>query len=153
MENINESSIKMTKTFNVPVHLFWRAITTPEYFKEWWGPDGFTNTIHKMDVREGGICSFTMHGPDGTDFENEYVYTKVVPLKTIVMEHQKEPRFTISITILANGDQTQVEWCNIFDSVPSKEEAIRAFKADEGLQQSLSRFNEYLKRNTVFLNR
>ena len=145
MEDISKRSLKMTKTFNAPAELLWKVLTTPEYIKEWWGPDGFTNTIRRMDVREGGTWDFTMHGPDGTDYENEYVYTTIIPLKKIVLDHLKEPKFTINISIHEEEAQTTVEWCNIFDSIPTKEEAIRAFKADVGLEQNLERLAYHLR--------
>ena len=147
MEDTSKRSLKMTKTFNASAELLWKVLTTPEYIKEWWGPDGFTNTIRKMDVREGGTWDFTMHGPDGTDYDNEYVYTTIIPLKKIVLDHLKEPKFTINISIHEEGLQTTVEWCNIFDSIPTKEEAVRAFKADVGLEQNLERLANHLEQH------
>jgi uncharacterized protein YndB with AHSA1/START domain len=145
MEDIDKRSLSMTRIFDAPAELVWKVLTTPEYIKEWWGPDGFTNTILKMEVEEGGKWKFTMHGPDGTDYENEYVYSEIIPLKKIVLDHVKEPKFAIIITIYDEGAQTKVEWCNVFDSVPTLEEAVRAFKADIGLKQNLERLSNHLK--------
>ncbi len=33
---------------DAPIKLVWEAFTKPEYIKNWWGPNGFTNTIEKM---------------------------------------------------------------------------------------------------------
>ncbi|MBI1184472.1 polyketide cyclase [bacterium] len=145
MEDISQRSLKITRKYQASAELLWKVLTTPEYIKEWWGPDGFTNSIRLMDVREGGKWEFTMRGPDGTEFENEYVYQTIVPLKKIVLEHLKNPKFTIIITIEDIGNATRVEWCNVFDSVPTKEEAVRAFKADIGLEQNLEKLGKFLK--------
>ena len=50
---------------DAPIELVWKAFTKPKYIKNWWGPNGFTNTIEKMQVYTGGEWIFTMHGPDG----------------------------------------------------------------------------------------
>ena len=147
MDNIEARSMKMTRIYNASPELIWEIITSPDYVKEWWGPEGFKNTIQEMDVREGGRWRFIMHGPDGTDYENDYIYQTVLPFKKIVLDHQKEPKFKIMIEIHEENGQTIVDWTNIFDSVPSKEEAIRAVKADVGLEQTLNHLGNFLQTN------
>jgi uncharacterized protein YndB with AHSA1/START domain len=149
MEDISKRSLKMTKTVNATAELLWKVLTTPEYIKDWWGPHEFTTTVRKMDVREGGIWNFTMHGPDGTDYENEFVYSTIIPMKKIILDHLKEPKFTIIISIQEEGSQTTVEWCNIFDSIPTLQEAIKAFKADVGLEQNLERLANHLGQHAL----
>ncbi|RNL69267.1 polyketide cyclase [Sinomicrobium pectinilyticum] len=147
MEDISKRTMEITRTFEAPVELVWEVLTTPEYIKNWWGPEGFTNTIRKMEVKEGGTWDFTMHGPDGTDFVNFYHYLEVKPLEKIVMEHRQHPKFIIIVQLFSEGDHTKVVWQNVFDSVPTKEEAIRAFKADIGLVQNMERLSQYLKQH------
>jgi uncharacterized protein YndB with AHSA1/START domain len=147
MEDISKRSLKITRVFDASIDLLWKVLTTPEYIKDWWGPDGFTNSIHRMEVVEGGIWEFTMHGPDGTDFENKFIYSEIKPFSKLVLDHLKEPKFTIIITLIDKGNQTEVEWTNVFDSVPSLEEAVRAFKADVGLKQNLERLSLYLEKS------
>lgn len=144
MDDIRKRSISMTRVFDAPVDLLWQVLTTPEYIKAWWGPEGFTNTIRKMDVREGGTWDFTMHAPDGTDFVNFYHYLEVKPLEKLVMEHRQHPKFTIIVQLYPEGGQTKVVWQNVFDSIPTMEETIRTFKADVGLKQNLERLSAHL---------
>ncbi len=147
MQDISKRSISMTRVFNAPIDLLWKVLTTPEYIKDWWGPEGFTNTIRKMDVREGGTWDFTMHGPDGTDFVNFYHYLEVKPLEKLVMEHRQHPKFTLIVKLSPEGDHTKVIWQNVFDSIPTMEETVRAFKADVGLKQNLERLSIHLQRH------
>jgi uncharacterized protein YndB with AHSA1/START domain len=63
--------IVLTHVFDAPRELVWNAWTDPQQVVEWWGPRGFTTTIHEMDVRPGGIWRHTMHGPDGTDYSSK----------------------------------------------------------------------------------
>ena len=55
-----------------------RRSATRTNWKQWWGPNGFTNTFHEFDLRPGGAWRFIMHGPDGTDYPNESVFVEVV---------------------------------------------------------------------------
>ncbi len=140
--------MEISRTYEAPVTLLWKVLTTPEYISVWWGPEGFTTTIRKMEVEKGGIWDFTMHGPDGTDFVNVFHYLEVIPLEKIVMEHRQHPKFTIIVQLFSEGDHTRVVWQNVFDSVLTKEETIRAFKADVGLVQNMERLSQYLKQHT-----
>ncbi|MBT30562.1 MAG: polyketide cyclase [Thalassobius sp.] len=149
MEDLSDRTLSITKTFNAPLELLWKVLTTPEHIVYWWGPDGFTNTIEKMEVKVGGKWEFIMHGPDGTEYVNKYTYSKIEPNKEIVLAHLATPKFTIIISLSQEGEKTQVKWQNIFDSVPSKEEAVRAFKADEGLRQNLEKLANYLQEQVV----
>jgi uncharacterized protein YndB with AHSA1/START domain len=54
-QSTSERELSMTRTVNAPIKLVWEVFTKPEHIKHWWGPDGFTNTIDKMDVKVGGI--------------------------------------------------------------------------------------------------
>ena len=86
-----------------------------------------------------------MHGPDGTDYENSYIYEELVPMTKVVLKHQFDPCFTISIVLTDEGDQTTIEWTNIFESVDQKEELIKAVQADKGLEQNMNKLGKFLK--------
>ena len=63
--------------FDAPVELVWRMWTDPEHFKAWYGPDGATIPVAKMDVRIGGtrlVCMEmqTPNGPMQMWFTGEY---------------------------------------------------------------------------------
>ena len=77
MENTKNRSLSISRLLQAPVELVWEVWTTPEHIAQWWGPNGFTNTIQTMDVQEGGEWKLTMHGPDGTNFPNRNVYKEV----------------------------------------------------------------------------
>src|SRR5689334_8689979 len=57
----------ITRQLNAPVELVWKVWTDPDHIKNWWGPNDFTNTISKMDIKAGGEWDLVMHGPDGID--------------------------------------------------------------------------------------
>lgn len=66
--------ILMTRTFNAPRALVWKAISEPEHAVRWWGPHGHRNKVLKWDWRVGGEWSIESTMPDGNviTFFGEY---------------------------------------------------------------------------------
>ena len=63
--SVSKRELIITRLIKAPVKLVWEAWTNPEHIKYWWGPNGFRDTIFKMNVKPGGVWEFIMHGPDG----------------------------------------------------------------------------------------
>ena len=74
----------ITRIFDAPRELVWKAWTDPKYVMQWWGPKGFTAPVCKMDFRVGGKFLCCMRSPDGQDFWNAGEYHEIVPLEKIV---------------------------------------------------------------------
>src|SRR6185436_20312685 len=53
----------ITRMFDAPVELVWKAWTEPEYVMRWWGPKNFTSPSCRIDFREGGKFVFHMRAP------------------------------------------------------------------------------------------
>jgi uncharacterized protein YndB with AHSA1/START domain len=79
-----QREMTITRTFNAPCKLVWKAWTEPEHFKKWWGPKIFTCPVAQIDFRVGGKYLWCMHGPDGKDYWTTGVYKEIVPFKRIV---------------------------------------------------------------------
>ena len=92
------------------------ALSFPERVARWWGPDGFTNTIHQFDFHPGGTWLLTMHGPDGTDYPNESRFTRLVPGELFEIEHISGHHFLLCIELVASGPGTQIRWRQTFDT-------------------------------------
>lgn len=100
------------------------AFVSPERLARWWGPNGFRNTFQVFEPRPGGAWRFVMHGPNGADYPNESVFETLVPGERIVIRHTSRPRFTLTVTLAAEGAGTRLGWHQLFDSV-SECEAVR----------------------------
>jgi uncharacterized protein YndB with AHSA1/START domain len=72
--DISGREMRASRFFKASRSLVYRMWTEPEHVAQWWGPRGFTATIHTMDVRPGGEWKLILHGPDGTDYPNEYLW-------------------------------------------------------------------------------
>ncbi len=47
-----DREIIMSRLIDAPRDLVWEAMTKPEHVVHWWGPNGFTNTLQKLDFRD-----------------------------------------------------------------------------------------------------
>ena len=74
----------VTRVFDAPRELVWRAWTESKYVMQWWGPNGFTAPVCKMDVRVGGKSLCCMKSPDGQEFWNAIEYHEIVLHEKIV---------------------------------------------------------------------
>ncbi|CAD5270850.1 MULTISPECIES: SRPBCC family protein [unclassified Imperialibacter] len=146
-EKITDTSdreLRISRLFDAPIGLMWEVWTDPNHLKNWWGPDGFTNTISKMDVRNGGEWSLVMHGPDGTDYPNESVFTEVIEHKKIVYKHTSPPSFVTTVEFEPQGDKTLMHWHMLFESREQFIEVVKKYGADEGLKQNIEKLAQYL---------
>jgi uncharacterized protein YndB with AHSA1/START domain len=83
MEHEAERMI-ITRIFDAPRELVWKAWTDPKYVVQWWGPKGFSSPVCKMDFRVGGKFLVCMRSPEGQDMWNGGEYHEIVPLEKIV---------------------------------------------------------------------
>jgi uncharacterized protein YndB with AHSA1/START domain len=135
-----------TRILNAPRDLVWKVFTEPEHIKHWWGPNGFSITTDKHEMRAGGEWNFTMHGPDGTDYRNEMVFVELVPNERIVFSHGPFPKFQMHIELTDLGDKTELRWRNVFEDDQEFKQAVEVFHAVEGQQQTIGRLSEYLSK-------
>lgn len=80
----NQERMVITRIFEAPRELVWRAWTDPQYTMLWWGPKGFTSPVCRMDFRVGGKYLLCMRSPIGQEFWNGGVYHEIVLHQKIV---------------------------------------------------------------------
>jgi len=148
---LSEREIVISRVFDAPRDVVWDAWTDPKQVVQWWGPQGFTTTIHEMDVRPGGAWRHTMHGPDGANYPGKSVFSEVVKPERIVLTHSggkeggRVVNFKSTWTFEAEGDQTRVTIRMVFDSAEAREFVAKEHGAIEGGKQTLRRLGEYLR--------
>lgn len=131
---------------DAPVELVWAVWTTPEHIKNWWGPNGFTNTIEKMQVEAGGEWIFIMHGPEGNNYPNRTIFREVVKHKKLVHEHF-EPNFIATIEFESLADQTLLNWYKVYETRELFEMVEKLHKSNEGFIQTVEKLNAYLNQH------
>ena len=142
-----KSPQKPMTTFNtsreIPatVEQVFAAISDPERLARWWGPDGFTNTSHVCEFKNGGRWSFTMHGPNGQNYPNECVFAEIEAPGKVVVDHVGEPKFRLTIALAVSAAGTVVSWSQAFESaeianrikhicVPANEQNLERLSAE-----------------------
>ena len=74
----------LTRVFDAPRTLVWKAFTDPEHMKHWWGPKGGNVRAAKMDFRPGGTYLYCMRTPEGQDMWGKFTYREIVPPERLV---------------------------------------------------------------------
>jgi uncharacterized protein YndB with AHSA1/START domain len=116
-----------SRVFAAPPQAVFAAFRDPARLAQWWGPRGFTSTIHRFDFRLGGTWRFTMRGPDGTAYEMDKQFTEIVVPERIVLRHfQAGHDFVLTMTFAARGDDTELTWAMRF-SDPAEAAKVRDF--------------------------
>jgi uncharacterized protein YndB with AHSA1/START domain len=79
--------LALTRVFDAPVDLVWRAWTEKEHLAKWSAPRGYSIPQSKGDLRVGGAWRCCMRDPDGGEHWLGGVYREIVPHKLLVMTH------------------------------------------------------------------
>lgn len=151
-ENIAERKIVVTRVFNAPRELVWEAWTNPKHVANWWGPNSFTTTIEKMDVRPGGVWKHVMHGPDDTDYPSSSVFKEVVKPECIVFSHGGSREggpgvhFIATWTFEALDNKTRVTMRMVFDTAADRKTVVKEYNAIEGGNQTMDRYGKYVRK-------
>jgi uncharacterized protein YndB with AHSA1/START domain len=82
-----ERELVITRIFDAPRELVWKAWTEPEHLMRWWGPKNFTAPVCKIDFRVGGVYLLCMRSPEGQEFWSTGVYREIVEPARIVYTH------------------------------------------------------------------
>lgn len=122
----------------------YEAFADPEALARWWGPEGFTSTFERFELRDGGDWTFVMHGPDGAAYGMAKRFTQVVPGERIGLLHLEPPqhRFSMTMEFAEEGTGTRLTWRMRFD-LPEEAERVRevVLQANE---QNFDRLAHYL---------
>ncbi len=137
-----------SRVIAAPRELVWKMLTTPEHLKNFWGPDGFTNTFRQYDLRVGGQALFTMHGPDGKDWPNRFIFRTVEPPRLLRYDHDNggegevDHKFLGEVELTEEDGKTRIE-LRMAESSMEARDAVAGF-AVEGGKQNLDRFAAYV---------
>lgn len=143
------NEIHISRIYDAPVALVWDAWTDPEQVAQWWGPRGFSITTHSRDLRPGGHWTYTMHGPDGTDYPNTTQYFEVVEHSRLVYDHganeDRPALFRVTVWFTDIGGKTRMDMTMTLPT-PEAAEETRQFIKKAGGNATWDRLAEYLEK-------
>jgi uncharacterized protein YndB with AHSA1/START domain len=79
-----DEQILITREFDAPRHLVWKAWTTPELVRRWWHANRGEMTVAEIDLRVGGTWRYAMVTPDGFEVAFHGEYREIVPDERLV---------------------------------------------------------------------
>jgi uncharacterized protein YndB with AHSA1/START domain len=138
--------ITITRTYDAPRELLWRAWTVPEELAQWWGPPGWTTAVGSvtMDVRPGGEFSLTSTSDQGEEMPVVGTYREVVEPERIVLEEPGEGAWhegSVSVVTFTDlgGGRTEV---TLRATIHTTDEM--RVNAERGMRATLDRLAEHL---------
>lgn len=163
VSGMNEQAFVISRTFEAPQALLWKALTEPERMAKWWGPKGLPVAAAKMDFRPGGQYLYGLKTPDGGTMWGRFVYREIEEPSRIVVvssfsdesggvtRHPMSPTWPLEMlsifSLKTEGPRTSltVRWLPI-DA--TEEERATFAGAKESMQQgwggTLDQLAEYL---------
>src|SRR5690349_15432746 len=79
-----QKTIKVKRTFNLPIDTVWKAFTEPQSCRKWSSPLDYTCPDCTIDFKVGGKYRTSMVGKDGKKIWSTDTYKEIVQLKKIV---------------------------------------------------------------------
>ena len=140
-----DCEIVTTRVFNFPRQLVYKAWTMPEHLRNWWGPNGFTNTFHAFDLRVGGRWTFTMHGPEKGHYPNDCIFIAIREPELLVWNRISKPLFQVEATFDELGkEETKVTFKQKFATAEECEK-LRKFVPEKN-EENMDRLNAELQK-------
>jgi len=124
----SERELVITRRFDGPAHLVFKAWTTPELLMRWWAPKSFGITFHscEADVRTGGTYRFVFTHPDAEEpmaFFGRYI--EVTPPTRIVWTNEESQEGSVTTVTLTEKDgKTLLVLSDLYPSKEALDEAI-----------------------------
>jgi uncharacterized protein YndB with AHSA1/START domain len=99
-----QQELFLTRVFDAPRALVFKAWIDPKHVQKWWGPRGFTNPVCELDARPGGAMRIDMRGPDGTVYPMTGVYTEIIQPERLAftsgaLDKDGQPLFEVLTTV------------------------------------------------------
>jgi uncharacterized protein YndB with AHSA1/START domain len=144
----SDREIVMTRVFDAPRELVFKAYTDPQAIEQWWGPRAYTTIVDKLDVRPGGKWRFINRNSEGVEFAFNGEYREVVPPERLVctFEFEGMPGHVMIATAIFDDldGKTMLTSTSLFSSVEDRDGMLES-GMESGARDSWDRLAEYLQ--------
>jgi uncharacterized protein YndB with AHSA1/START domain len=141
--------IVITREFDAPRELLFRAFTDPELLVQWLGPRNLTMTIDRHDIQHGGAWRFTHRDADGNEYGFRGVVHGTPSVDGIVrtFEYEGAPGHVSleTATFEEHDGKTLLRTNSVFQSVEDRDAMIQS-GMEEGVNDSMERLEELIAR-------
>jgi uncharacterized protein YndB with AHSA1/START domain len=147
-----KQEIVITREFDAPRELVFKAFTDPTLIPQWWGPRSLSTQVDTMDVRPGGQWRFLNRDAEGNEYAFHGVYHEVRAPERIIdtFEFEGLPETghvtleTMELEALPGG-RTKLIAQSVFQSVADRDGMLRS-GMEEGVNETYDRLAELLKK-------
>jgi uncharacterized protein YndB with AHSA1/START domain len=141
----SERTLTITRTFDAPRSLVFKAWTEREHRMRWWGPRGFTVTFCEMDLRPGGGWRLAMRSPEGREDRQRGIFREIVPPERLVFTYAFEDangnlghETLVTVTFAEHEGKTKLTVNHaVFETVAVRDDHVR------GWGEALDRLAQY----------
>jgi uncharacterized protein YndB with AHSA1/START domain len=142
-----DRGIVITREFDAPPALVFRAYTAPDLIPKWWGPRRLSTTVDVMDARPGGSWRFVQHDDEGNEFAFHGVFHTVVRdrqiAQTFEWEGMPDHVSLDTTTFEAIDGRTRITAVSVFQT-PEDRDGMMASDMEVGVNEGYERIDELL---------
>ena len=147
-----KQEIVITREFDAPRELVFKAFTDPQLIPQWWGPRYLSTEVDKMDVRPGGAWRWINRDAEGNVYAFHGVYHEILAPERIIdtFEFEGLPETghvsleTVTLEELPGG-RTRFTAHTVFQSVADRDGMLQS-GMKKGVEDTYDRLEELLKR-------
>lgn len=141
----SEPALTITRIFDAPRGLVFKAWTEREHLMRWWGPRGFTVTFCEMDLRPGGPWRISMRSPEGREDRQRGIFREIVRPERLVFTYAFEDgagnvghETLVTVTFAEHEGKTKLTVNQaVFETVVVRDDHVR------GWGEALDRLAQY----------
>jgi uncharacterized protein YndB with AHSA1/START domain len=159
MEDCTGREFVITREFEAPRELVFKAWTDPKHLAQWWGPKGFTNPVCEWDVRPGGKIYDVMRASNGERYPMGGEFREIVAPGRLVfttgaLDEKGEMMFEFLHTatfVEQNGKTKLTLNSRVLKTTTDANKYIGGFEA--GMTQSLEKLDDLLQNQPFVIER
>ena len=141
--------IVITRSFDAPRELVYKAFTDPDAVRRWWGVGDDETVVDQLEARAGGRWRFVQRSQDGSEHGFHGVYHEATAPERIVYTFEWEgmPGHVLleTITFEEQDGKTHMTDSSVFQSVADRDGMLQS-GMESGAAESFDRLDEYLAR-------
>lgn len=145
----SDREIVMTRAFDAPRMLVWKAWTDPGHLPHWMlGPEGWTMPVCEIDLRPGGAWHFVWRRSDGGEMGMRGVYREITPPERLVSTESwggEWPETLNTLTVSEKDGRATISQTVLYPSREARDAALKTGMKD-GVSLSFDRLARYLRR-------
>jgi uncharacterized protein YndB with AHSA1/START domain len=146
----SEWDLVITRVFDAPRALVFKAWTDTKHMAQWWGPNGFTNPVCELDVRVGGAMRIHMRAPNGVVYPMKGVFEEIDEPERLVfvssaLDDKGNSMFDVLNTVIFTEQRGKTELtlhARVIKATAQAPQYLQGMQA--GWTQSLDRLGAYL---------